>query len=277
MLFFQNKEEMVPSLSALNNTGVLALIVSTSPHLDEINDYYQTYGVPIPFYLVDVEAGNQIFNYFQQCKYNNQDPMIKLGQSQVLEGNVVSRKVPKFSARGLNSFAPKILKPDVAAPGVSILAAVPPHEGDNGFNTYSGTSMATPHVSGIVALLKAAHPNWSPAAMKSALVTTAWNEDTHRSEIYSEGAGDKLAGPFDFGGGICNPNGATDPGLVYDMDKNDYLNYLCSLGYTNDKVHNATTLLSDTKNSTAAGITCPNEVPSRLDLNLPSISVPNLN
>lgn len=114
--------------------------------------------------------------------------------------------------------------------------------------------MATPHVAGIVGLLKVAHPNWSPAAIKSALVTTAWNEDTYRSEIYSEGTGGKIADPFDFGGGICNPNGATDPGLVYDMDKNDYMNYLCSLGYSNDKVYNATTYFSKTKNSTAAGI-----------------------
>ncbi|XP_060180450.1 subtilisin-like protease SBT3.9 isoform X1 [Lycium barbarum] len=275
MLFFQNQIDIIFSLLTLKTTGVLALIVSTPP-LNQNIDYNQTHGVPIPFFSVDLEQGNQIFDYFQQCKSNKQDPMIKLGQSEVFEGKKIFLKVPKFSSRGPNSFTPEILKPDVAAPGVSVLAAVPPYKGDNGFQLLSGTSMAAPHVSGIVALLKAAHPNWSPAAIKSALVTTAWNEDTYRYEIYSEGTGDKLADPFDFGGGICNPNGATDPGLVYDMEKNDYLNYLCSLGYTNDKVHNATTLLSDTKNSTAAGIICPSEVPSRLDLNLPSISIPNL-
>jgi subtilisin family serine protease len=63
-------------------------------------------------------------------------------------------------------------QPDVAAPGVNILAAVPPHNPAIAYRFSSGTSMATPHVSGIVALLKSLHPDWSPAAIKSALVTT---------------------------------------------------------------------------------------------------------
>ncbi|PHU04264.1 hypothetical protein BC332_25086 [Capsicum chinense] len=275
MLLFPKEDDITASLLTLNTTGVLAFIVAISP-TDKIWDYNKLIDVPIPFIAIDLEQGNQIFDYFLQCKSNNQDPMIKLGRSKVVEGNDIPLKVAKFSSRGPNSFTTEILKPDVAAPGVSILAAVCPLKGNNGFQIYSGTSMATPHVAGIVGLLKVAHPNWSPAAIKSALVTTAWNEDTYRSEIYSEGTGGKIADPFDFGGGICNPNGATDPGLVYDMDKNDYMNYLCSLGYSNDKVYNATTYFSKTKNSTAAGIICPHEVPSRLDLNLPSISIPNL-
>lgn len=61
-------------------------------------------------------------------------------------------------------------QPDIAAPGVNILAAVLP--ADTPYRFESGTSMAAPHVSGIVALLKSLHPHWSPAAIKSALVTT---------------------------------------------------------------------------------------------------------
>ncbi|KAK6777329.1 hypothetical protein RDI58_024046 [Solanum bulbocastanum] len=49
--------------------------------------------------------------------------MIKLGRSEILEGQEVVLKVPKFSSRGPNAFAPEILKPDIAAPGVNILAA----------------------------------------------------------------------------------------------------------------------------------------------------------
>ncbi|OIS97406.1 subtilisin-like protease sbt3.9 [Nicotiana attenuata] len=287
MLFSETKPDIVGYLIALNNTGVSAFIYAMPP-LAGIEDFNQIVGIPIPFIAIDFEQGNQIVDYFINCKSNNQDPIIKLGRSEVLEGKKTILKVPKFSSRGPNSFTPEILKPDVAAPGVNVLAAFIPRSGDNGFKLQSGTSMATPHVSGIIALLKVAHPNWSPAAIKSALVTTdvitniltvrvAWNEDTYTSEIFSEGAGDKLADPFDFGGGICNPNGATDPGLVYDMDKDDYLNYLCSLGYSNEMVYNATTYLSSSKNSTAAGgIVCPIKVPSRLDLNLPSISIPNL-
>ncbi|XP_049371128.1 subtilisin-like protease SBT3.10 [Solanum verrucosum] len=270
MIFLEDKKDVLFYLTTLNNTGVLALICVTPP-LEQNTDFNQLIGVPIPFFTVDVEQGTQILDYFQQCKSNNQDPMIKLGQTRVVEGNEVFQEVAKFSSRGPNSFAPDILKPDVAAPGVGILAAAPPNKGNNGFQLMSGTSMAAPHVSGIVALLKVAHPDWSPAAIKSALVTTAWNEDTYTSEIYSEGT-NNLANPFDFGGGISNPNGAMDPGLIYDMDKNDYLNYVCTLGYKNDMVQNATSYFFDTKNSTI----CPNEVPSRLDLNLPSISIPNL-
>ncbi|KAK6777328.1 hypothetical protein RDI58_024045 [Solanum bulbocastanum] len=266
MLFFQHQEDILKSLKTLKTIGALAFIVATSPFI-QIAEFNQV----LPIYYVDLEQGNQIFDYFQQSQSNNKDPMIKLGISEVVEGQDVVLKVPKLSSRGPNAFAPEILKPDVAAPGVNILAATLPPNGYNGFQLQSGTSMAAPHVSGIVALLKVAHPDWSPAAIKSALVTTAWNEDTYESEIFSEGEGNKIADPFDFGGGICNPNGATDPGLVYDMDKNDYLNYLCSLGYSNDKVYNATK-----EKSTSSGIICPNEIPSRLDLNLPSISIPNL-
>lgn len=67
-----------------------------------------------------------------------------------------------------------LTQPDIAAPGVSILAPSSPFDPftDEGFALHLGTSMAAPHVSGIVALLKVLHPTWSPAAIKSALVTT---------------------------------------------------------------------------------------------------------
>lgn len=71
-----------------------------------------------------------------------------------------------------------LLQPDIAAPGVNILAAWTPAAvissaiGSVNFKIDSGTSMSCPHISGVVALLKSMHPNWSPAAVKSALVTT---------------------------------------------------------------------------------------------------------
>jgi subtilisin family serine protease len=63
-------------------------------------------------------------------------------------------------------------QPDITAPGSHILAASQDPSIDGGYVMRSGTSMSTPHISGIVALLKALHPNWSPAAVKSALITT---------------------------------------------------------------------------------------------------------
>lgn len=68
------------------------------------------------------------------------------------------------------------MQPDITAPGVNILASWSPvrspSKSPDTFKIESGTSMSCPHISGIVALLKAIHPTWSPAAIKSALVTT---------------------------------------------------------------------------------------------------------
>ncbi|KAF4368915.1 hypothetical protein F8388_021527 [Cannabis sativa] len=95
-------------------------------------------------------------------------------------------KVAAFSSRGPSSLTPEILKPDVIAPGVNILAgwtgSVGPTDLDIDprrveFNIISGTSMSCPHVSGLAALLRKAYPDWSPAAIKSALMTTAYNLD----------------------------------------------------------------------------------------------------
>lgn len=57
------------------------------------------------------------------------------------------------------------MQPDITAPGVNILAAK-----FNYFEFESGTSMATPFIAGIAALVKSVHPNWSPAAIKSAIM-----------------------------------------------------------------------------------------------------------
>ena len=80
-------------------------------------------------------------------------------------------------------------KPDVSAPGVNILSSVP-----SGWDAFSGTSMATPHVAGGAALLLQRHPAWTPAQVKSALVLTGhpvWTDSTHKREVAAtrEGGG----------------------------------------------------------------------------------------
>lgn len=82
--------------------------------------------------------------------------------------------------------------------------------------------MATPHVAGVAALLRQAHPDWSPAAIKSALMTTA------RQDI-TQADGDTAALPFDFGSGHIAPNPANDPGLVYDVSNDEYDAYACGI------------------------------------------------
>ena len=79
-----------------------------------------------------------------------------------------------FSSRGpILAGGGDILKPDIIAPGQDVLAAVaPPGNHDRDFDLYSGTSMSSPHIAGVALLLKQAHPDWSPMAIKSAMMTT---------------------------------------------------------------------------------------------------------
>jgi hypothetical protein len=142
-----------------------------------------------------------------------------------ITGDAPAPHTASFSSRGpLIAGAGDLLKPDVIAPGDGIIAAVSP-AGNSGltYNLLSGTSMATPHVAGIAALLKQRHPSWSPMAIKSALMTTGSDvldgPSTDPGVIFSEGAGHVA------------PDNAVHPGLVYDSDEGDWIAFLC--GTTN--------------------------------------------
>ncbi|MDC8757627.1 S8 family serine peptidase [Janthinobacterium fluminis] len=172
--------------------------------------------------------------------------------------------VADFSSRGPNRYDANTLKPDVSAPGVAILAGLTPalnqaeHDaiGDGSLTPapvwgfYQGTSMASPHVAGIAALLRQQHPDWSPAAIKSALMTSGANT------LADAQAGD-LRGvlPFGQGAGHVMPNRASDPGLVYDLREADYRKYLCGMGIKGE---------------------CANGAVAPYNLNLPSITVSNV-
>ena len=130
-----------------------------------------------------------------------------------------------FSSRGpLAAGGGDLLKPDLIAPGQDILAAVaPPGNAGRDFNLYSGTSMSAPHVAGLAALLKQAHPNWTPMMIKSALMTTGY-------DVLDGGTPAPNTNPvliFRQGAGHVKPNNAVDPGLVYNATWNDWLAFLC--------------------------------------------------
>ncbi|EFJ13660.1 hypothetical protein SELMODRAFT_424299 [Selaginella moellendorffii] len=129
-----------------------------------------------------------------------------------------------FSSQGPN---PDILKPDITAPGVDILAAYSPFANNTEYRILSGTSMACPHVSGIVALLKAYRPEWCPVAINSAIVTTGFLTDNSGGPI--KDAALLPVTPFNFGAGHVNPNAAAHPGLVYDAKAPDFTDFLCGL------------------------------------------------
>lgn len=176
-----------------------------------------------------------------------------------------------FSSRGPNPQTAEILKPDLIAPGVNILAAWTGAVGPSGlasdqrtveFNIISGTSMACPHVSGVAALLRSNHRSWSPAAIRSALMTTAYTVDNRGGTIADE-ATSNISTPFDFGAGHVNPEKAMDPGLVYDISAQDYVDFLCSLNYSKKSIHVIT-------RASSACSTSAMKVPG--NLNYPSFS-----
>ncbi|KAJ8632447.1 hypothetical protein MRB53_025783 [Persea americana] len=238
-------------------SGGVGVIIATYPNFIGACD-------DLPCIEVDYDVGAQLLSYVRSSR----EPVVKLSPSKTLVGKPLSIKIARFSSRGPSSLSPEILKPDIAAPGVNVLAATNPTN-PNGYNGYafnSGTSMSCPHVAGIVALLKSLHPKWSPAAIRSALTTTASTTDPSGEPIFTIEDTQKIAGPFDFGGGIVNPNRAADPGLIYDMGMTDYVHYLCSIGYNNSAISTLTLHPS----------VCPHKNPSVLNLNLPSITVPNL-
>ncbi|RCV27179.1 hypothetical protein SETIT_5G303900v2 [Setaria italica] len=174
----------------------------------------------------------------------------------------------QFSSRGPNVLEPNILKPDITAPGLNILAAWSEAssptklDGDHRvvqYNIMSGTSMSCPHVSAAVLLLKAAHPDWSAAAIRSAIMTTATTNNAEGGPIMN-GDG-SVGGPMDYGSGHIRPNHALDPGLVYDASYEDYLSFACaSAGSQLDR-----------------SVPCPARPPPPYQLNHPSVAVHGLN
>ncbi|CAL9186972.1 unnamed protein product, partial [Musa hybrid cultivar] len=195
-------------------------------------------------------------------------PSAKVGSARTVLSVTPAPAMAAFSSRGPNRVEPNILKPDITAPGLNILAAWSESssptklEDDHRrvkYDIYSGTSMSCPLVSAVAALLKSLHPDWSSAAIRSAMMTTAAVENA-RGEALTDASG-RVAGPMDYGSGHIRPTHASDPGLVYDAGYEDYLLFACSsIGAQMDP-----------------SFPCPETPPPPSDLNYPSIAVSNLN
>ncbi|KAK6125944.1 hypothetical protein DH2020_040333 [Rehmannia glutinosa] len=179
--------------------------------------------------------------------------------------------VAAFSSRGPNILSLEILKPDMVAPGVNILAAwtgelgpssLPSDHRRTKFNILSGTSMSCPHVSGVAALIKSRHPDWSPAAIKSALMTTSYVHDNTQNPL-KDASTATFSTPYDHGAGHINPLKALDPGLIYDIAAQDYFEFLCAQGLTSSELM----VFSKFSNRT-----CRHTLGNAGDLNYPAIS-----
>ncbi|RLN07338.1 subtilisin-like protease SBT3.3 [Panicum miliaceum] len=160
----------------------------------------------MPCVLVDFEVAHRIASYAKSA----QMPAVRISRTFSVVGNgVLSPRVAAFSSRGPSAAFPGIIKPDIAAPGVSILAAV-----GGSYQFMSGDVHGVP----------------APSMT-----------DHFGMPIQAEGSPRKLADPFDFGGGHINPDKAADPGLVYDVDAGEYAKFFnCTLGPKDDGCESCT-------------------------------------
>ncbi|GLJ18272.1 hypothetical protein SUGI_0323080 [Cryptomeria japonica] len=226
---------------------------------DAMND--TAYSFMVPATVISSEQGEVVKSYINSTR----SPIASIGKS-VAENDLPAPIVAEFSSKGPNPITPDLLKPDITAPGVDILAAwsnAAPMSMDPldkrvvDFNILSGTSIACPHATGAAAYVKSFHPDWSPAAIKSALMTTASTLDATLD-------GNEAA-ELGYGAGQINPLKAINPGLVYDADANSYTSMLCSQGYSETSLRLLTgEFISCSSNLSKTGV---------WELNYPSIMV----
>ncbi|CAM6108969.1 unnamed protein product [Calypogeia fissa] len=218
----------------------------------------QTVEIPLnmPATTVSQDQAVQIWTYINSTQF----PTAFIGVSQTVMNSPDAPLVPFFNSLGPNNITGDILKPDLIAPGVNILGAFSPVANPSefgedprrsNFNILSGTSQACPHVTAAAALIKSLHPDWSPSAIKSALMTTATPlNGTDTDTVLATGSGE------------MNPTKAADPGLIYNMTTTDYEAFLCSIGYNLTSLR----LVTGDKSST-----CYEGAHRPIDLNYPSI------
>ncbi|KAL8225833.1 hypothetical protein R6Q57_018390 [Mikania cordata] len=223
-----------------------------------------------PVLLLDLESGKIVIDYMR--KLNNGEAKASMKFHGTRLGTKPAPRVASYSARGPSYSCPIVLKPDITAPGSLILASWPDgvspasikkHGQEteplySKFNLLSGTSMSCPHASGVAALIKAAHPDWTPSAIRSAMMTTADILDNTLKPIKDIGDENNPATPLAMGSGHVAPNKALNPGLIYDINPQDYVNLLCGLNYTTNQIRAITR---------TSNFSCSN--PS-LDINYPS-------
>jgi subtilisin family serine protease len=201
---------------AVGNAGGVGVVVANVAAGASINADLHS----IPTIHVDNVAGAAIAAYAQTA-----------GATATIATATVNSNEPAPAVAGFSSRGPSlagggdILKPDFMLPGQDIVASVAP-PGNNGkdFDVFSGTSMSSPHVAGVAALLTQAKPSWSPAAMRSAMATTA-----HQAIVGGYN-------PFGAGSGQVQPNKAVNPGLVYEAGFGDYLSFLKGQGLIGNAV-----------------------------------------
>ncbi len=170
----------------------------------------------LPTIHIQYKDGVNLLSFI--ASHTNVKAKLTAGEPVTAQGDVMA----SFSSRGGTSQRLGVSKPDIAAPGVQILAGNSPKPvdataGPQGelFQAIAGTSMASPHIAGAGALLKALHPDWTPGQIKSALMTTAETKMVKEDGITP-------ATPFDDGSGRVDLSKAGNPGLTFDVIAAEY-------------------------------------------------------
>jgi subtilisin family serine protease len=238
------------------NAGAVGVIVYDDAEGEPIVMNGDANVVHIPAVMIGYDDGQRLLNALS----GTEQVTMKLVKGVFVPITTTGNIIADFSSRGPAETDANFLKPDITAPGVDILAGTTPTpangvQGER-YTYYSGTSQATPEVVGVAALLKEAHPDWSPSILKSALMTSSYQQ-----VVNPDGS---ATNPFDRGAGHISPNHAIDPGLVYPNERRDYAAYLCGL------------LSPPYSQADCAGYAAAGSSSAATDLNLPSVALAEL-
>ncbi|WSQ14297.1 S8 family serine peptidase [Streptomyces sp. NBC_01231] len=235
--------------------GGKGLVFTDTPAYDE---FLPPYVFSVPTIQVGIDDAKAIHAYASQAGATARFTPSK-------SSHKATREITSFSSSGPDHFSDgDLLKPDIASFGQLIPAGVVPGSASyypGQFSFIDGTSLSSPHIAGLAALLRQLHPDWSPMEIKSALMTTATPTDENGDPIGRNLA--DSASPLDYGAGLPRVTRATDPGLVYDSTSADWTAYVCAIGQK-----------PATEDGTDACATATKTDPS--DLNYPSIAVGDL-
>ena len=170
----------------VNNAASLGAVGAVIFNSDEDGNTRITIGgdeVKIPAGFIAHDDGLSLIKDHREIATISADDDLSTVEDRYSEADTIA----SFSARGPRGYD-SILKPDITAPGVSIKAAE--MGGGTTGAVYNGTSMASPHVAGVAALVRDAHDDWNPEQVKAAIINTAVDlADDMSAELSRQGSG----------------------------------------------------------------------------------------
>lgn len=194
------------------------VLVNVSGGANSIDDDFHV----LPGINLSAEDGETLLNWLAE----NSAQQVSISASELITDDERGSIAGVFSSRGPGVPYDTYLTPDIAAPGVSIYAAFTSYQpfsnqkSEAPYAFLDGTSMASPHVAGALALIQAVHPEWTPAQAQSALMMTA-NSQAYKDDALS--GVKQQATFFDMGAGVLRVDKAVQAGLVLDESYDNYL------------------------------------------------------